>query len=65
MPETPKEKAKADIPADAEYDDAEVARRRDEVVKRMLNTPPQPKASRKGQAAATKTSQKVRVKKSD
>jgi hypothetical protein len=27
---------------DQEYTEAEAARRRDEVVKRMLNTPPQP-----------------------
>jgi hypothetical protein len=35
---------------EADYDDAGIARRRDEVVKRMLNTPPKPKTSPKGKA---------------
>lgn len=30
---------------DEQYTDAEAAKRRDEVVRRMANTPPQPKAS--------------------
>ena len=32
---------------DDDYPDAEAARRRDEVVKRMLATPPQPKPAKK------------------
>jgi hypothetical protein len=31
-------------PNDDNYDEAEIARRRDEVVRRMANTPPQPKS---------------------
>ncbi len=31
-------------PIDDKYSDAETARRRDEVVRRMANTPPQPKS---------------------
>jgi hypothetical protein len=30
---------------DTDYSDKETARRRDEVIRRMANTPPQPKAS--------------------
>jgi hypothetical protein len=36
------------------FDDTEIARRRDEVVRRMANTPPQPKPSIPRQKKATK-----------
>lgn len=32
--------------AETEYTDDEVARRRDEVIRRMANTPPRPRANR-------------------
>jgi hypothetical protein len=32
--------------SDDSYSDVEAARRRDEVIKRMLNTPPQPRQTR-------------------
>lgn len=35
-----------------DYDQQEVARRRDEVVRRMANTPPQPKVSLPSKRAA-------------
>ena len=36
---------KQKLPSDSTYSDDETAQRRDEVVRRMANTPPQPKAS--------------------
>jgi hypothetical protein len=38
---------KANRPGDSELSDLEVARRRDEVIKRMLNTPPKPRKDMK------------------
>lgn len=47
------------------YSDAEAARRRDEVVRRMANTPPQPKVSprqrKKRKAAADRVAGKGRA----
>ena len=37
-----------------EYGEAEIARRRDEVIRRMANTPPQPRVSPKIPAKAAK-----------
>jgi hypothetical protein len=47
------------------YDDVEIAKRRDEVIRRMANTPPQPKASprpkKKKKAVAGRAVRKVRA----
>ena len=42
-----------DRPEDELYDEAEQARRRDEVVKRMLATPPQPRPQPKKKPKAS------------
>jgi hypothetical protein len=48
-----------------EYSDAETAKRRDEVIRRMANTPPQPKAThrpkKKKKAASGRAVRKVRA----
>jgi hypothetical protein len=44
------------VKQDEYYDPAEAARRRDEVVRRMANTPPQPKAAPKARPPKRKTS---------
>ena len=38
----------AETPSDEPLPDDEAARRRDEVIKRMLATPPQPRTAKKG-----------------
>jgi hypothetical protein len=51
------------------YNEDEVARRRDEVIRRMANTPPQPKASprpkKKKKAVAGRAVRKVRARRED
>jgi hypothetical protein len=39
---------------DENYSDEEAARRRDEVIRRMANTPPQPKRKKTGEASPAK-----------
>lgn len=39
---------------DGEYSEEEAARRRDEVIRRMANTPPQPRVSRPSKAPKKK-----------
>lgn len=41
-------------PTDDQYSDEETAKRRDEVLKRMLNTPPQPHAPKPKERPASK-----------
>jgi hypothetical protein len=52
-----------------EYSEAEIARRRDEVIRRMANTPPQPKASphpkKKKKAVAGRAVRKARARRGD
>jgi len=54
---------KKDSPS-SDFADSEVARRRDEVVRRMANTPPQPKSNphqgKKKKAGAGRAARKVR-----
>lgn len=50
---------------DKDFDDSETARRRDEVVRRMANTPPQPKTNlrqgKKKKAVAGRGARKARA----
>lgn len=54
---------------DEQFDPVEAARRRDEVIRRMANTPPQPKANlhqgKKKKAAAGRAVRKVRAARED
>jgi hypothetical protein len=44
------------------YTDKEAARRRDEVIKRMLNTPPQPRRAKLPKEAKKRSARKARPK---
>jgi hypothetical protein len=48
--------------ADDAYPSEETARRRDEVVKRMLNTPPQPRRAKQPKDAKKRPARKARPK---
>jgi hypothetical protein len=50
----------AKAPQDERYSEEEAARRRDEVVKRMLNTPPQPRKTPAGKKQAPSRKGKAR-----
>lgn len=53
------------MPKDEHFTEAETANRRDEVIRRMVNTPPQPKLARhpkrKRKAGADRAAGKVRA----
>jgi hypothetical protein len=51
-----------DSPA-AQYSDEEIARRRDDAIRRALNTPPKPHKEMVGKSDRAKTQQESRVKK--